>query len=458
MRHQLFLCLLLAGPVAVSADEIDDYVTQYLHDKKVPGASVAILKGGELVKSAGYGFANLELGVSATPETIYEIGSITKPFTATLIFKLVEEGKLALEDPISKYLEDIPAAWQPVTIRRLLNHTSGIPSYTSAKPFIEIARSNFTPKQIIDLVREKPMDFEPGARWQYNNTGFYLLGLIIEKASGRKYEDLLKDQILDPLGMSHTRVGGPEPVIKNRASGYEGRLGGFVNRDPLQPTAAFSAGSLVSDVGDMIKFARAFRDRTLLTSPSYDEMLKPAKLANGESHDFGLGVGIGERGGHKFVFHGGGTPGFSTMWLQFPSDDLAIIVLTNIAGSAGDTMAKGLVGVLMPELKLANQPASVDENPEHTKEHKSVLETLLAGQEVEQFTDEFRKFMDDPSRKAMTKSLAAEGEIAEFTFLSELKPNRGRQYRVKLGEKSHRLSIFLTPEGKIAGMRIESGD
>ncbi len=199
------------------ARSIDDYVLGVIQKRHIPGVSVAIVKNGKLLQAKGYGLANVELSVPATEKTVYQLASVTKQFTATAIMMLVEQGKLGLGDKISKHLPDLPAAWKEVTIRHLLNHTSGIKSYTSVKDFFKTARKDYTHREILDLVAKDPLEFAPGEKWRYCNTGYFLLGMIIEKVSGKTYGEFLDERIFKPLGMTQTRVNDLHAIIPNRA-------------------------------------------------------------------------------------------------------------------------------------------------------------------------------------------------------------------------------------------------
>jgi CubicO group peptidase (beta-lactamase class C family) len=467
MRRTPFFIGTFVLPLVLAAyarsDEVDDYVTAQIAAKRIPGASIAVIRDGKITKTGAYGMASLELEAPARVDTVYEIGSITKPFTAITAMKLVEDGKVALDDPISKYLSDLPEPWQNVTVRQLLNHTSGIPSYTSAMDFTKLARGVWTPKEILKLVRDKDMDFTPGEKWAYNNSGYFLLGLVIEKASGKSYPEALKATVLEPLGMSLTRPGGPIPVVKHRAHGHgRGPLGTTSNRDPLQPTAAFSAGFLLSTVEDLAKFDAAIRERKILSTSSYEEMWQPTKLAEkseGEkTQPYGFGFGLGDRVGHKYIHHGGGTAGFSTMWVRFLDPDLAVIVFTNIDGGAAEGLAMGIAGLVDPALRLRPEKPEEDKEPESTKAHREVIANLLGNKPVEEFTTEFKKFMDDPARKRMSQGLAARGKMESFEFLRQLNDGRTRLYLLRIGADSFLVTFNLTEDQKISGLRIQPGD
>jgi CubicO group peptidase (beta-lactamase class C family) len=429
-----------------------------VNDDRVAGVSIAVIRRGEVVKRAAYGRASLELDAPARPETVYEIGSITKPFTAVTVLKLMEEGKLALEDPVSKFLDALPEAWRSVTIEQLLAHTSGIPSYTSATDFIELSRQVRGQRQILDLVGGKPLDFEPGERWSYNNTGYFLLGMVIEKVEGTSYERALRRVILDPLDMRQTRAGGPTPVVPGRARGYS-RMGEvWVNRDPLQPTVAFSAGCLLSTVDDLVKFDRGMRSGLLLSEETFSRAWQAGTVRSGTPTRYGLGFTVHERQGQPYRGHNGGTPGFSSSWMWFPKLDLSIIVLTNASSGAADRLAFGIAGLVEPALKLPERSSEPDPKPELTEQHRGVLGDVLAGKEVEAFAREFAEFMARPEARATSRELAEQGELKGFEYLRQSGDGRVRFYRMTLGKAVFIVRVTSGEHGKIVGLLIQPGD
>ena len=234
--------LFVAAPPA-QADRVDDYLKTEMERHRIPGVAVEIIRDGNAVKTAGYGLANLELRVAVEPDSVFEIGSVTKQFTAAAILLLAQDGKLSVDDKISKHLKGIPASWTNVTIRHLLTHTSGIKNYTGLDGF-ELRR-HLTQQQFIEAIGKQPLDFPPGDSWKYCNSGFNLLGYIIENVSGKNYWDYMSERIFQPLGMLATTNRLPSVVIPHRASGYEQTNHVYINRD-YDLTDVFSAGAIVS--------------------------------------------------------------------------------------------------------------------------------------------------------------------------------------------------------------------
>jgi CubicO group peptidase (beta-lactamase class C family) len=336
----LFVVLLIlrAGALAAAADDtsneaIDRIVAEGIDQKKVASYAVAVVKDGKLVLARGYGWADLENDVPATAETVYRLGSITKQFTALAIMQMAEQGKLSVDDEMTKFLPEYPTAGHKVTVHHLLNHTSGIKSYTSQKDFFKKARQDFSHDELLALFKDEPFDFEPGAKWLYNNSGYYLLGMIVEKASGQNYAAYLEDHIFRPLGMSATRYGHMRPIIRHRAMGYKNFLGQLSNDDAMSMDAPGAAGALVSNVLDLVKWIQALDEGKLLSSASYEAMYRETKLTDGSPRPYGYGWGLGEMAGHRKLSHGGGINGFSTMIARYPSDRLGVVVLSNTAGA-----------------------------------------------------------------------------------------------------------------------------
>jgi D-alanyl-D-alanine carboxypeptidase len=316
------------------ADSVDELVTNEMAKLSIPGLALTVIQHGQQTKTAAYGFANLEWDIPTTTNTVFEIGSVTKQFTAACILLLAEEGKLSLDDKISRYLKNTPTNWNNITIRHLLTHTSGIKNYTGLDGF-ELSR-HLTQAQFIAKVGELPLVFAPGEKFSYCNTGYNLLGFIIENVSGEKYWTFLTEKILAPLNMTSTTNREPSRVIKLRASGYDlDKNGGFMNRD-ANCTDLFSAGEIVSTVADMAKWDVALDSEKILNYSSKEQAWTVATLNNGTATGYGYGWFLKKINGHKNIGHSGSTDGFSASNQRFPDDDLEIVVLTN---SGGDGVA-----------------------------------------------------------------------------------------------------------------------
>lgn len=324
------LCLtgLILSPIGVRADALDDYVQAQMQKQHVPGLALEVVQSGKVVKQKGYGLADVERAVPVTSDTVFEIGSITKQFTATAIMMLVDGGKISLDDKISRYQDGLPDAWNGVTIRQLLSHTSGIPDYEGIMGYGSY-RNVMTAKQVIALAASKPMDFAPGTQWHYSNTGYFLLTLALEKITNQPYIQFVQARILAPLGMTHTRSSEPHDIIPLRAAGYAYENGRLENRDPIQPTATGGAAMLVSTLGDVAKWGAEILTPTLLREKDYDLLWGNTPLADGTPSGYGFGWFVAPKHGHRALEHSGGTAGFTCDMLCLPDDRLIVIVLTN---------------------------------------------------------------------------------------------------------------------------------
>jgi D-alanyl-D-alanine carboxypeptidase len=318
---------------ASAVAEIDAYLSRtYASALPVPGAAVIVVRDGRVLLRKAYGFANLELKVPIAPEMVFRIGSITKQFTAVAVMLLVKDGKVALDDELTKYLPEYPTAGRRITIEHLLTHTSGIASYTGMREFGEAARRDRSPAQVVDFFKNEPADFTPGEKWAYNNSGYFLLGLVIEKASGQSYWDFLDARIFKPLAMAHTRWGADAPVIAGRAAGYQRTPRGWENAEFISMTQPYAAGALVSNVDDLATWDRALTAGTLLDAASLARVMTAYGLPGDRSTKYGYGWTITTWDGVRYQEHGGGIPGFQSYALRAPDERLFVAVLSNAGG------------------------------------------------------------------------------------------------------------------------------
>jgi D-alanyl-D-alanine carboxypeptidase len=321
------ILIVLCSLATAIADQVDDLVRDQMSRHPIPGLALEIIRDGKPVKIAAYGLADLEWKSPLTPETVFEIGSITKQFTASAIMLLAQEGKLSVDDKLSRHLKDTPEIWTNITLRHLLTHTSGIKNYTELDGF-ELSR-HLTQAQFTRKIGAVPLDFPPGEKWSYCNSGFNLLGFVIENVSGQDYWQFMQQRIFGPLGMTNTTNRDPRRIIPSRAKGYETDAAGhFINRDS-DLTDVFSAGAIVSTVGDLAKWNAALDAGQLLTPATEAAMWTPIRLNNGSTHDYGFGWYLSPLEGRRNIGHSGSTSGFSASFQRFPDDRLTVIVLTN---------------------------------------------------------------------------------------------------------------------------------
>jgi CubicO group peptidase (beta-lactamase class C family) len=317
------------------ASAIDRIIEAPIKAGKVAGASVSVMRRGETILSNSYGSADLELDVPMPADASFEIGSVTKQFTAAAILLLAERGKLSLDDDVTKYLPQYPTHGQRIAIRHLLTHTSGIKGYTELPEFGDLMKLKKPRETLVTLFGEKPLDFMPGDALVYNNSAYFLLGLIIEKLSGQSYADFVKANLFDKAGMPRSYYCSESAVHRRHAHGYDTDNGTLVLKGFLTHIWPYSAGSLCSTAADLSAWLAALHGGRLLSADSYRAMTTPASLADGTRVRYGFGVGIAQLGGRRAIFHGGGINGFLSEVEYFPDSGLSIVVLLNTAGPVG---------------------------------------------------------------------------------------------------------------------------
>jgi CubicO group peptidase (beta-lactamase class C family) len=295
-----------------------------------PGAAVIVVKDDEVVFRSASGMADMELGVSLSPDNVFRLGSITKQFTAAAILLLEEQGELSVTDNINKYLPDYPTQGHTIKIENLLSHTSGIFNYTNIPGYWDGVRirKDVSIEELIEVFENLPMDFAPGEQYRYSNSAYVLLGAIIEKVSGQSYADFIQTAIFDKLGMKHSFYGGPQ-IVMNRANGYQGEEGEYSNAGYLSMTQAHAAGALLSTVDDLAIWSNALFGGELLSKASLKKMTTDFELNNGEHAGYGFGFGVRERFGEREIAHNGGIHGFSTSGIWLPKQKIYAVVLSN---------------------------------------------------------------------------------------------------------------------------------
>ena len=343
-----FACFAHAQNTA-STDPVGDYIKMEMQRQHIPGLSLLVAKNGKIVRAEGFGLANVELQVPVKPETVFQSGSVGKQFTATAVMMLVEEGKVGLDDPLTKYFKGAPASWNDVTVRELLSHTGGFGDYPKNFDF----RKDWTEDQLLKLVESIPLAYPPGTKWAYSNFGFLTLGILIHHVTGEFYGDFLQQRIFQPLGMSTTRIISEADIVPNRAAGYRLVKGELKNQEWVAPMVNTTAdGSLYFTTLDLAKWDAALYTEKLLKKSSLDQMWTVAKLKNGEPNKghYGFGWFIDERNGHLCIHHDGSWQGFETAIDRYVDDQLTVIALTNLAGAQ-----PGKITQHVAEMYLADQ-------------------------------------------------------------------------------------------------------
>lgn len=462
------LSLAIAMGVSISqaqtVSDVDAIVQKAVDAKAVPGVGVAVVKDGKLVLAKGYGLADVETGAPAIGTTAFQIASVTKQFTAAGILLLVEDGKLKLDDALGKYLPEVPAKWSGITVRQLLNQVSGIPNYTAQGKLVN--DKVYTHAEILDLVRDVPVDFEPGTKWAYSNTNYFLLGMVIEKVSGKSYPEYMSARIFKPLGMDSTVINTSGLKIKNIATGHEAATGKWQKSKVDDPSQPFAAGAIVSTPEDMAKWAAAVNDGKLLKKASWDEAFASGKLPDGKPTNYGFGWQIAKAGDSTFFAHSGGIAGFNSYHVRFPVENVSVVVLVNGMSRATQDLAMDIAGVYVPKVAALqaaqraskNAAAIEDKDPELTKFLRGVFEGMVRGEgDSALFNAEMQKIMFPDNIKQLKGPLGSQGPIKIFELLTAENPDGGKRriYRAtfETGLKA-RVTFSLDAEGKISGANV----
>ena len=338
----LVTSLILPCAEAQTADitaPVADYVKAEMQRQHIPGLSLLVAKNGKTILAQGFGLANVELQVPVKPETVFQSGSVGKQFTATAVMMLVEEGKVGLDDPLTKYFKGAPASWNNVTVRELLSHTGGFGDYPKDFNF----RKDWTEDELLKLVEGIPLACEPGTKWKYSNLGFLTLGILIHRVTGEFYGDFLQQRIFHPLGMNATRIISEADIVPNRAAGYRLVKGELKNQEWVAPAMNTTAdGSLYFTTLDLAKWDAALYTEKLLKKSSLDQMWTVAKLKDGKPNkgNYGFGWFIEQRNRHRDIHHDGSWQGFETAIDRYVDDQLTVIALTNLSDSKPGEITK----------------------------------------------------------------------------------------------------------------------
>ncbi|MGC4048556.1 MAG: serine hydrolase [Paludibaculum sp.] len=336
-----------------SPQRLEEQVRGYTSQDRFNG-SILVAKDGKIVLSKGYGMANFEWNLPVTPETKFRLGSITKQFTGMAVLLLSDQGKLKVEDPVCNYVPSCPDAWKPITIHHLLTHTSGIPNFTSFPEYAKTMTVASPPAETIKRVLDKPLDFPPGSKFNYSNSGYVLLGYIIEKVSGGTYEDFLRRNILAPLGMNDTGYDDPVTVLPQRAAGYERAGTKLQNAKYLDMTIPHAAGSLYSTTLDLMKWDEALNAHKILSAEAYKRYFTPVL------NNYAYGWTVKTEDGVEQINHSGGINGFSTRIVRIPSQRILVVALNNVQPGQPDKLAQDLVKLMLGQnLPVPEKPAEI---------------------------------------------------------------------------------------------------
>jgi len=456
--HQPLLVLGLVAAIFASASyaqdgvgaKVDDYVKAEMQKERVPGISLAVIKDGQIILAKGYGFANVELQVPARPETIYQSGSVGKQFTAMAIMMLVEEGKIGLDDKISKYFTDAPEAWKDITIRRLLTHTSGTTDYPRDFDF----RRDYTEDELLKRAEAIPLAFQPGEKWSYSNLGYVTLGILIHKVSGKFYGDFLQERIFKPLGMTTARIISEADIVPNRAAGYRLVKSELKNQEWVSPSLNTTAdGALYLTVYDMAKWDAALYTEKLVKKATLDQIWTKVTLNNGKTSDYGFGWSLTDVGGHKLIEHGGAWQGFRSHIARYVDDRLTVVVFANLIGARTEKIAHDVAAIYNPALTPPAAKAIEDKEPQVTAMMRDFLRRGSEGKlEAGLFTADFAERIMSHAGD-IKDFLEPLGEMKSIELMERSEEEALRSYRYRVSYKNAILtcSLLLTKESKIAG-------
>ncbi|MES2692135.1 MAG: serine hydrolase domain-containing protein [Verrucomicrobiota bacterium] len=468
LRACLMTCSLLALFAARSlpaqdsvhpiAAQIDELLTRsYAAD--APGAAVIVVHRGEVVFRKGYGLANAELGVAMKPEHIFRIGSITKQFTAIAILQLVEAGKVALDDDITKYVPEVQTGGQRITIAQLLTHTSGIPSFTDQAAWRAQPRKDMTLADELEFIKDKPLHFSPGTDWRYSNTGYRLLGAVVEKASGQTYADYVSDQLFKPAGMTSSSYDDTSRIIPHRIPGYSFARTGFSHSPFVSMTQPHGAGALLSSVDDLWKWDQALSAGKILNAKRVDEAFTSGRLVDGRAAGYGYGWTLGSIGGHPSAEHGGGIQGFATYALRVPAAGLFVAVLCN---ADNPRTAPGSVAVRIAKLFLADPPAAAVNIPPETLRSYAGVFRASPTQKFELAVDGERLVLKEPRGRSTPLDAVSATAFRVTANDTQYELNAGKdgplQVRVKPRLGLERLASRVDEETGVNTVATSLGD
>ncbi|NIF04232.1 beta-lactamase family protein [Chryseobacterium sp. Tr-659] len=331
--------------------KIDSLILTEFGNKNEPGGVFLISQKGKSLYKKAFGKANLELDVNMTTDNVFQIGSMTKQFTAVAILMLEQRGKLNVNDPVSKYIKDFPNGNQ-ITIHHLLTHTSGIKDFTKMKSLSTIAQKEMKPEAMVDFFKNEPVDFAPGEKFDYNNSGYVMLGFIIELVSGDTYENFIKTNIFDKAGMTNSYYASDRKIIPKRAYGYHKKEQGFVNKTIISFSVPFSSGSLMSTVDDMLKWQQALNQNILLNPEETQKAFQKYKLNSGEEFTYGYGWHLKDLNGTPDREHGGSVFGFKSMGVYIPNEDIYVIGFSNCDCHSPTEVTRNIAKATLSEIKV----------------------------------------------------------------------------------------------------------
>lgn len=455
------MTLVTLGTVATSQTpridtrKLDGIVDRAVQSREAPGVLVGVASEGKLIYSRARGMADLENNVPLNPQMLMRIGSITKTFTAVLSMKLVEEGVWTLDTRARALLPDLPESWDPVTVRHLLEHSSGIPSYTDLPLFwMEWMGRPVSPRNILKLVTDLPVVSEPGKKFAYNNSGYVLLGLMLEKQEGKSYQEVLNDRILKPLGMKRTFFVTNQRLLPNRARGFESTPTGMANASYINMVWPYSAGSIESTLADLATWSHALMTGQILKPETLKKMWKETNF-EGKPTEYGYGFEIKIRGKEELIGHSGGINGFVSDIVFVPSKKLTVIALANRDDLNIPQISQKILTEIEPTLKNPEPQPEQDLNPSATRKDEETLRKLLVNQvSDDEFDPTTLRQLNAAVRAQAAQNFRPWGRLEKFSFLKEMSDGKmtSREYRAQFQYELMIFRISRNAEGKITGL------
>jgi CubicO group peptidase (beta-lactamase class C family) len=468
-----------ASPAAVTAPRapltaaqvtaIDAFVTKEMSREHVPGLAVGVYSRGRVLLAKGYGLANVELSVPVKPETLFQSGSVGKQFVSAAMMMLVEDGRVSLDDSITKYFPGAPAAWQPIQIKNLLSHTSGLAEYETPErtkpggPFD--MHADYTEDELVKNAEALPIENAPGEKWNYRNTNYMLLGILIHKVTGKRYAEVLRERIFAPLGMTSTRLISESDIIPNRAAGYELDGTAIKNQEWVSPTFNSTAdGTLYFNVPDLAKWDAALYGTRLLKQSSLDRMWTVYPLNDGQPNPAGYGFGwqIGQQQGHKLIEHSGGWQGFTCHIARYPDDALSVVVLTNLDSARPTMIAHVVAGLADAPLLPPRLTAIDDTQPEIAQSLRPILDRVAAGQDIRDLvTPRLAQFLTPEATSGVKATLSPVWPGGTLTLVRRVPAPAGSAngpistFRVTKGDRAILVAVAFTADGKVGALSFQ---
>lgn len=453
-------CFLLLGSAQNTTQHttqmaaVDALVRDEMARQQIPGLAVAIVRGGVAVKMEGYGLANVEHQVPVTPDTVFQSASVGKQFTAAAIMALVEQGRLSLDAPVTTYFPDAPAAWRAITPRHLLTHTSGLPDYTDGT--LDYRRA-YSENDLVRFAYGLTLEFAPGSRWNYSNTGYVLLGALARKVTGRFYGDVLRERVFLPLDMRSARVITEADIVPHRAAGYRLEDGQLKNQEWVSPELNTTAdGSLYLSLRDMVAWDAGLRARQVLQAGTWAQVFAPVRLESGHTYPYGFGWDLSTFAGRPAQRHSGGWQGFATYIARYPEADVTIIVLANLAQANPARVTERIAALLDPSLKeSARRPIADDDLT--TRERVKVLLAAAAAGTLAPSEFAYVRAGFFPGRAAFYKQrLAPLGPVQSLTLVERrtLGDDIVHVYDAAYASARMEVRVAVAPDGKLAGFDV----